>query len=76
MDDEPEEIVECEVEVERLTQKEKLAYLRGVKAAAQFIGEWDSQINHPYRMEDVILCKFNIRRGKPRKKKLGGKSDG
>lgn len=45
-------------------------FRRGVKAAASFAGEWDKQINHPYRFEDVILCKFNLTtRKKPRLKR-------
>ncbi|HZU33139.1 MAG TPA: hypothetical protein VFB79_18635 [Candidatus Angelobacter sp.] len=43
--------------------------LRGIRAAAEFIGEFDRQINHPYRMEDCVLAKFNLLKGRPRKKR-------
>ena len=46
-----------------------LGFREGVRAAAAFIGQWDKRIDHPYRIEDVVLCKFNLtRRQKPRRK--------
>lgn len=45
------------------------SYRDGIRAAASFIGEFDKQIKHPFRMEDVVLFKFNLTGKKPRKKK-------
>ena len=50
------------------TKRDQAMYRLGVRAAAEFVGGWDKQINHPYRFEDVILYKFNLRKRKPRKK--------
>ena len=50
------------------TRRDRDMFCLGVKCAAGFAGEWDRQINHPYRFEDVILYKFNLRKRKPRKK--------
>lgn len=50
------------------TARDRVMYRRGVRAAAQFAGTFDKQIQHPYRFEDVILYKFNLRRAKPRRK--------
>ena len=47
---------------------------QGIRDAAEFIGQWDQQIDHPHRMEDVVLCKFNLKPGRPRKKKVNGKT--
>jgi hypothetical protein len=44
-------------------------YRAGIRAAAAFAGEWDSQIACLYRFADVILCKFNLRAGQPRRKR-------
>jgi len=41
----------------------------GIRAAAQFIGSFDRQIKHPYRMEDCVLAKFNLITRRPRRKK-------
>jgi hypothetical protein len=41
----------------------------GVRAAATFIGEFDPQIRHPYRMEDCVLAKFNLLNRPARRKK-------
>jgi len=47
------------------------SYADGIRAAAAFMSDWDKQINCPYRIEDVILCKFNLsKRKSPRKKKV------
>jgi hypothetical protein len=46
-----------------------LAIKQGIKMAAEFAGTFDKQIDHPYRFEDVILHKFNLRKRKPRKKR-------
>jgi hypothetical protein len=47
---------------------QQAGYRMGIRAAAAFAGSWDKQIACPSRFEDVILCKFNLRKGKPRKK--------
>jgi len=44
------------------------AYRDGIRAAAAFAGYWDQHITGTmYRFEDIILCKFNLRK-RPRKK--------
>ena len=45
-------------------------YIVGIRAVAQFVGEWDRQIRHPFRFEDVILYKFNLRKTTPRRKRV------
>lgn len=32
----------------------------GLRCAAEFAGTWDAQIDSKHRMEDIILCKFNL----------------
>lgn len=40
---------------------EKAAYCRGIRAAAGFASEWDSQISGTkYKFESIILGKFNL----------------
>jgi hypothetical protein len=42
-------------------------YVEGIKTAAAFAGEFDGSSTHPYKLEDVILCKLNVtKRKKPR----------
>jgi hypothetical protein len=41
----------------------------GIRAAATFIGEFDRQIKHPFKMEDCVLAKFNLINRRPRRKK-------
>jgi hypothetical protein len=46
-------------------------YVRGIRAAAEFAGTHDGAFMSDYKLEDIILCKFNatsLRR--PRKKKI------
>lgn len=50
----------------------RLAYQLGIRAAAEFAGSFDAQVDHPYRMEEVVLAKFNLIKGRPRRKKLRG----
>lgn len=45
------------------------AYRAGIRAAASFAGSWDAHIDCQYNFEDVILCKFNLQRGLPRRKR-------
>lgn len=47
----------------------KDGFQMGIRCAAEFIGQFDSQIRHPYRMEDCVLSRFNLRRARPRRKK-------
>jgi hypothetical protein len=35
-------------------------FWKGVEAAASFVEEWDSYINHEWRLSDCIRAKFNI----------------
>lgn len=45
----------------RILESERRELFRsGVRAAASVAGDFDAQIDHPWKMEDVILCKFNL----------------
>lgn len=37
-------------------------YLEGVRAAADLVkgAGFDEMVDHPFRLSDVILCKFNL----------------
>jgi hypothetical protein len=58
-------------QVKRLSSAEyriyKFGQKHGVQMAAQFASTFPYE--HEYRMDDVILCKFNLRKGRPRKRK-------
>ncbi len=42
-------------------------FQRGVKAAAEIAGQHNRRSSHKYRLDDCILCKFNVtKRDKPR----------
>lgn len=43
------------------------AYYKGILAAASFAGEYNGLCHHPCRLDDCILAKFNLIRGKPRR---------
>jgi hypothetical protein len=51
------------------TKRDRDMFRLGVRCAAEFAGTFDGQIKHPYRFEDVILYKFNLRWLKPRRKR-------
>ena len=36
------------------------SYRMGIEAAASFVEMFDRHVNHPYRLSDCILCKFNL----------------
>jgi hypothetical protein len=58
-------------ENEGMTQFVVLYRIWKTRSLAEWVGQWDKQIKHPYKMEDVINCKFNaVTRKKPRRKKL------
>jgi hypothetical protein len=40
---------------------------RGARAAAELAGHYDGSSTHEYRLEDCVLGKLNIRRGRPRR---------
>lgn len=46
---------------------EDAAFRRGAEAAAGLAGEYNGSTTHPYRLDDCILGKLNMREGKPRK---------
>jgi hypothetical protein len=49
-------------------------YQQGIRAAAEFAGQFDQQIDHRYRFEDTILFKFCLlpKGKKPRVKRVRG----
>ena len=55
----------------RLMATLRESYRDGIRAAADFAGQWESQIvNTQYLFEDIILYKFNlIRQNKMRRKR-------
>lgn len=36
------------------------SYRMGIEAAASFVEMFDKHVQHPYRLSDCILCKFNL----------------
>ncbi len=53
-----------------MVEQQRQSFLRGATAAAEIASTFDKQIDHPYRMDDVILCKLNLtKRKKPRRKR-------
>jgi len=36
------------------------SYQMGIEAAASFVEMFDKHVQHPYRLSDCILCKFNL----------------
>lgn len=52
-------------------------YRAGLKAAAEFISGWN-RVPSEYRLDDLILCKFNLtKRKQPRKARVStGKGAG
>lgn len=42
-------------------------FVEGAMAAAGVAAQYNATSNHPYRIDDCILSKLNIRRRKPRK---------
>ena len=36
------------------------SYRMGIEAAASFVEMFDKHVDHPYRLSDCILCKFNL----------------
>ncbi len=44
-------------------------FIRGARAAADLAHQYDGSSAHEHRLDDCILHKLNIRRGKPRKNK-------
>ena len=42
-------------------------FRRGVAAAAELAGSYNASSTHPYRLDDCILAKLNVRRAKPRR---------
>lgn len=55
---------------QKVKDARKEGFLAGAQAAAAIAGDFDGVVDHPYRMEDVILCKMNLTKlKKPRLKK-------
>ena len=44
-------------------------YRAGLRAAAEFVSQFDKYVNHDYLLSECILSKFNIMKGKPRRNK-------
>jgi hypothetical protein len=44
----------------------KVGFKYAMKCAAEFINTWDGQTSR-YRLGDVLLCKFNMRKTPPRR---------
>ena len=42
-------------------------FRRGIYAAAELAGSYNASSTHPYRLDDCILAKLNVRRAKPRR---------
>jgi len=43
-------------------------FVAGVKAAAGYVGQFNVHVDHPYRLDDCILGKFNVtKRKRPRR---------
>jgi hypothetical protein len=55
----------------KMTASESKAFYEGMKAAAEWIEVWDTQLapcTGGLRFSDMLLCKFNLtRRKKPRR---------
>jgi predicted RNA-binding Zn-ribbon protein involved in translation (DUF1610 family) len=45
-------------------------FIRGAKASAAVASTYNSSTSHPFRLEDCILGKLNLRERPPRKNKL------
>jgi hypothetical protein len=45
------------------------AFVAGARSAAEMASQYNASTSHPYRLDDCILSKLNIRRAKPRKNK-------
>lgn len=46
--------------VKRFLVEDKKGYRRGIKAAASLVEMFDKHVQHPYRLSDCILGKFNL----------------
>ena len=58
-------------EVKALTAREQGIYSAGrqdgIRAAAEFIGDFAARYDLRYRADDIILGKFNMRKSSPRR---------
>jgi hypothetical protein len=49
------------IQSEAMTKKETEAWKRGIQQAAELASEYDGVSSHPFRLEDCILAKLNMK---------------
>jgi hypothetical protein len=43
-------------------------FVAGIKAVADYVEQFNRQLDHPYRLDDCVLAKFNVtKRKRPRR---------